>query len=90
MQFTHVISILAASVCVAGSALAASTGSTLQRQHKATRSPVQVCATEVKIAGNSDKESTINVETAKCDGNAFRIQSAQEAAEVLRDRTNSL
>ncbi|MCA2959200.1 MAG: hypothetical protein IOD12_03050 [Silvanigrellales bacterium] len=90
MKFTHVISIVAASVCVAGSALAASTGALYQRQYKASLSAVQVCATEGKIAGNSDKESTVNVEAAKCDGNAFRIQSAQEAAEVLRDRSNSL
>lgn len=94
MKFNHIVSIVAASVCLVGNAFAATTGSiggsSIQRQHRAAAGPVQVCATEGKIAGNADKESTVNEASAKCDGGAFRIQTAQEAADILRDRSNSM
>ena len=95
MKFAHIVSIAIASICVSANALAATTAkgesnNSSMRQYKASKSAVSVCATEGKFAGNSDKESTVNVEVAKCDAGAFRIQGAAEASDVLRDSSQRL
>ena len=95
MKFAHIVSIAIASICVSANALAATTAkggsnSSSMRQYKASKGAVSVCATEGKFSGNSDKESMVNVEVAKCDAGVFRIQGAAEASSILRDRSNSL
>jgi hypothetical protein len=93
MSIVRIVSALLISSCIASTSLAASTAGPSKdsiRFFVSRGAPAAVCLAEGKISGSMDKESTVNVDSSKCDTGAFRIQSPEEASELLRDRSNAL